>query len=328
MRQARGRRRGLTLIEMMTAIGVIGIVLALILPAIAAARDNSRRSRCMNNLKQLGLGMYNYHSSKATLPIGRMGRYGPGYPSVGDPTGANNRRTWAFSLLPYFEASPLYNQINFNHSFKHVANLTACTVTVMVYTCPADNGAKLVDPGLPSARVKGNYVVNWGNTHYDQATASDPFNGPLGAATFGGAPFGLDVAIPFSAITDGLANTLLMSEVVSPDAKAGVSDRRGDLYNDDPNATMFMAYSPPNSTTPDQMPMIKGSPDCVYPWGSNPPCNTSSPAFNAARSQHAGGVYVLMADGAVKFVKDSVALPVWRDISTSQGAESGQANPY
>jgi len=140
---------------------------------------------------------------------------------------------------------------------------------------------------------------------------------------FEGAPFKADIPVGLSAFTGGTAYTLLMSEVLNPNSKNGASDRRGDIYNDDPNAAMFMAYSPPNAKTPDQMPPLDGSTSCVYPWGTNPPCNASAPAFNAARSSHPGGVFVLMADGSVRFVKDSVSIGHWRQISWHPSRNEG-----
>lgn len=251
--------------------------------------------------------MHNYHSTNETLPMGRMGRGGAGYASTGDPTGSKNRRTWAFSILPYIEATATYNNINFDYGFDASENRTVYAMSCSYYLCPTDrSSANSIDVGLPTSRAKGNYVVNWGKAHYDQA-ALVSFNGPLGTINrFEGAPFGLDIAVPFAAITDG-------------QAKFNVSDRRGDIHNDDPNAAMFMGYSPPNATTPDQMPVVVGSPSCIYPWGSNPPCNTSAPAFNAARSQHRGGVQVLMADGSTRFITTAINVETWRSLSTSQG---------
>ncbi len=314
-------RQGMTLVEVMVAILIIGVLLGLIVPAIQSSRCASRRAQCVNNLKLIGLAMHNYDSSWSTLPIGAMGRHGKGYPLAGDPTGANNRRSWRFPVLPFLESTPLYNSFNFGLSFDDPVNSTCVRAPIVFYLCPEDAGnSAWIDQGRPSQRVRGNYAVNWGSTHFDQAGGPDPFVGPLGTSRFLGAPFGYDACYPLSGITDGLANTLLMSELLNPAPGTDPADRRGDLNSDDPNAAMFMGYSPPNSTTPDQLPKVVGSAGCVASSPYNP-CNRMAPAFNAARSYHPGGVNGLMADGSVRFFTDTTNPLTWRALSTSRSPE-------
>jgi prepilin-type processing-associated H-X9-DG protein len=318
----------MTLIEVMVVVAIIAVLMGLILPAIHAARRASSRSFCANNLNQIGQAMHNYDSVWSTLPIGAMGRHGRGYPLSGDPTGASSRRSWSFPVLPFLDSSALYNSYNFCLGFDAAANSSAVRARVSVYLCPADPGSSTpIDLGRPTQRVRGNYAVNWGNTHFDQARGPDPFVGPLGSAKFLGAPFGYDACYPLSGIVDGMANTLLMSELLNPAPFTSPSNRRGDIHGDDPNAAMFMAYAPPNATTPDQMPRVVGSPGCVAS-GPSTPCNLLSPAFNTARSLHPGGVNVLMADGTVRFIKDSIHLETWRMVSTSRGGETDVPKSY
>jgi prepilin-type processing-associated H-X9-DG protein len=275
------------LIELLVVIAIIAVLIALLLPAVQAARAAARRIQCTNNLKQLGLAMHNYSNSIGTFPIGRMGinrpTGDPGYP--GDSNGALNRRTWAWLVLPYVEQGSVYASVNFSKSFNDAqhANDTALAAVVSSFVCPADPNAAAPDTG--SYKIyKANYMVNWGNTHYDH---------------------------------DGTSNTLLASEVRIALPNGTGQDHRGDLFNDDHNCAMFMAYTPPNSQVKDQM---QGN-YCQYPYANNPPCSTSSPAFNAARSYHAGGVNGLMADGSVRFFKDAISVATWRALSTTQGGE-------
>jgi prepilin-type processing-associated H-X9-DG protein len=110
-------------------------------------------------------------------------------------------------------------------------------------------------------------------------------------------------------------------------------DHRGMIYNDDNNCNMFMAYTTPNSKVPDVVPGY-----CVYPLQTNPPCTSTiagggtvpvgTPAFNAARSYHAGGVNALFGDGSVRFVKDAINLVVWRALSTTRGGEVISSDSY
>jgi prepilin-type N-terminal cleavage/methylation domain-containing protein len=326
------KRRGFTLIELLVVIAIIAVLIALLLPAVQAARAAARRLHCVNNLKQLGLAMHNYHNTLGVFPIGRMGinrpAGDPGYP--GDANGANNRRTWAWLMLPYIEQGSIYNSVNFSKAFNDAqhANDTALAAVTSSFACPADPNAAAPDTG--SYKIyKANYMVNWGNTHYDQAQAgaSNPYTGPLnnlGAVPFLGAPFALDKVFGVQNITDGTSNTLLVGEVRIALPNGTGQDHRGDLFNDDHNSCMFMAYTTPNSQVKDQM---QGN-YCQYPYANNPPCNTSSPAFNAARSYHAGGVNTLVADGSVKFFKDSVSVATWRALATTQGGEVLDGGSY
>jgi prepilin-type processing-associated H-X9-DG protein len=318
----------MTLIEVMVVVAITAVSIGLILPAIHASRRRSRMSWCINNLKQIGLAMHNYDSAWSSLPIGAMGRHGKGYPLSGDPTGVNSRRSWSFPVLPFMDSSALYNSYNFWLGFDALANSSAVRARISVYLCPEDPGHETpIDLGRPSQRVRGSYAVNWGNTHFGQAGGPDPFVGPLGSERFRGAPFGYDACYPLSGITDGTANTLLMSELVNPAPNTTTPDRRGDLHCDDPNAAMFMAYTTPNARTPDQMPKVAGSPGCVAS-GPHAPCNLLSPAFNAARSLHPGGVNVLMADGTVRFIKDTIHVEIWRMVSSSRGGETDTPKSY
>jgi prepilin-type processing-associated H-X9-DG protein len=176
----------------------------------------------------------------------------------------------------------------------------------------------------------GNYLVNWGNVTYTQGgvATANPYKGPIPGdpVPFLGAPFALDKSFGLQAITDGTSNALLMAEVISCVPNGSAQDLRGLVYNDGSGGCMFMAYTTPNSKIPDQINTY-----CVYPYFNNPPCidiGGNGPAFNAARSYHSGGVNALKADGSAAFYKDSVALPVWRALSTTMGNEVISADSY
>jgi prepilin-type N-terminal cleavage/methylation domain-containing protein len=328
--QTQADRRGFTLIELLVVIAIIAVLIALLLPAVQAARAAARRIQCTNNMKQLGLAMHNYLQTLNSFPIGRTGirrpTGDPGYP--GDATGANNRRTWAWMILPYLEQGTLYQAINFSLPYNHASQTTALKVLTSSYVCPSDPNMITLDTGgFPS--YKANYMVNWGNASYYQDTNAtyNPYTGPQAApyqtVTFAGAPFTLDKAYGIQNLTDGTSNTLLISEVAIALFSGTSQDHRGDVFNDDYNCTMFMAYTTPNSQIPDQVTSY-----CVYPYSTNPPCNKNNPPFNAARSYHVGGVNSMMADGSVKFVKDSINVAAWRALSTTIGNEVISADSY
>ncbi|AGA26221.1 DUF1559 domain-containing protein [Singulisphaera acidiphila] len=307
------RRRGFTLIELLVVIAIIAVLIALLLPAVQAAREAARRSQCVNNLKQLALGMHNYHDVNGSLPIGRQS--GP-------------RRTWAFSIFANIEQTPLFNSINFTTDFYQPQNTTVIRTAVNVFDCPSDvNSAALEEPSSQYPRAKADYMVNWGNTHFDQDRASNPFAGPYNISgqvnvSYLNAPFSLNKSAGLRDMIDGTSNTLLLSEVVVGANNGNNSDHRGDIYNDDHNCFYFNVYSTPNSKlTPDWM---QGY--CLYPNQTNPPCvdsSSKSPAvsFNAARSFHSGGVNAAMGDGSVKFYKDTISAQTWRALGTMSGGE-------
>jgi prepilin-type processing-associated H-X9-DG protein len=320
----------------LVVIAIIAVLIALLLPAVQAARAAARRAACVNNLKQLGIAMHNYHSSIGSFPIGRQGILrppgDPGYP--GDPTGTNHRHTWAASLLSQIEQGAVFNTINFCFSYNNKANTTAHATYISVYGCPADPNVAVDIDNAALMERQGTYVVNWGSTTYGQDAYNNPYTtGPSLPSTFLGAPFALDRSYGIQSITDGTSNTLLMSELIACIPKGTTAadvDHRGQFYNDDMNCHMFMTYTTPNSKIPDLVPIY-----CVYPLQTNPPCNNgggvknaNSPSFNAARSYHGGGVNALFGDGRVTFVKDSINPVVWRALSTTRGNEVLSSDSY
>jgi prepilin-type N-terminal cleavage/methylation domain-containing protein/prepilin-type processing-associated H-X9-DG protein len=325
------RRRGFTLIELLVVIAIIAVLIALLLPAVQAAREAARRSQCVNNMKQLGIAMHNYHDALGSFPIGATGvrSLAPGgkYP---DGTAVGNaRRTWASMLLPYIEQGVMANAYNFSINFNTNQNTTVELSLIGVYSCPTDPNYGSIEqsPG----RRQGNYMANWGNTTWYQnlSTTYNPVTGiyPAGstqAVSFLGAPFTEDKSFGIPSITDGTSATLLMAEVkIGADISGGTQDHRGDLWNDDYQCAMFTAFTPPNSSFPDYL-----SADCNYPYQTNPPCTSNAPYFSAARSYHPGGVNVLMADGHVQFFKDSINYQIWRNLASSQGSEVLDSSSY
>jgi prepilin-type processing-associated H-X9-DG protein len=328
-------------------IAIIAVLIALLLPAVQAAREAARRIQCTNNLKQLGLAMHNYHQSTNTFPIGVMGIRSPilvgnggtggSYAAAGDPTGSINRRTWAFMILPYIDQGAMANAVNFSLPFNPptgAANNTISETLIATFLCPDDATTNQIDQ---NNRREGNYVVNWGNSNWAQnmtfnGKVYNPFSGPIvqgNPVYFLGAPFTMDKSTGIQAITDGTSNTLLMAEVVIG-ATMGTNgyEHRGDVYNDDYNCAMFMAYSTPNSTIPDWI----ANGYCRYPFQTNPPCTGttggSQNAYNASRSYHPGGVNALMSDGSVRFFKNTIALMTWRALSTTIGGEVVSSDTY
>ncbi len=312
---SRCRRRGLraafTLVELLVVIAIIGILVALLLPAVQAAREAARRAQCVNNLKQIGIAMHLYHDAHKTLPGGAISCcFG----------------TWANELLPYMEEESLA-AIWAGGTYSSAANAPFMRMRIATYTCPSDMpNAPTITAG--TAMPNHNYAANYGNTVYGQHT----FQG----VEFLGAPFGniqdhngtgADQynarpylgKIPFKKITDGVSKTLLASELIQGQG----NDLRGRIIGF-ADGGAFTAWNTPNPALPDIMPAGLCFPPPNEP--NNPPCSTqnatsatNNPRYLASRSRHRGGVNSLLGDGGVDFFSDSVALQTWRALSTTQG---------
>lgn len=294
-------QRGFTLVELLVVIAIIGILVALLLPAVQAAREAGRRTQCTNNLKQWALTVHNHHDILKQLPFGARN---------------NPRQTWVMYLWPYIEQTNLSSKNDVNQHFY----LPPCTVggtmnglcgqRVDAYYCPSDSGADLNDPAQTYQRRRGNYAVNWGPTMYDTApatTAIAPFahlNGNRSTPRL----------VTLSLITDGTSNTLLFAEQLMAKS-AQDNDWRGDIHNDD-GVFKFMTITTPNSTAPD-----------VVNWAipdNDPrmPVTTAGSQYSAARSRHPGGVNVALCDGSVRFVSNTIQLATWQALSTCANGEA------
>ncbi|HEV7282209.1 MAG TPA: DUF1559 domain-containing protein [Pirellulaceae bacterium] len=300
-------RVGFTLVELLVVIAIIGVLVALLLPAVQAAREAANRASCGNNLKQLGIAFHNYHDTYKALPFGAYGCcWG----------------TWQISVQPFMENTPLYDQYDVSDKddtpvgarYGSAKNLAATRTRIATLTCPSDT------ENAPLSNITShNYAANFGNTGYAQQRT-------LNGVTFGGAPFSYQDATPgaritnrkFASIMDGLSNTMLAAEVL----QGRDSDLRGFTWWGD--ASGFTSYLAPNSPLPDR---IYSATYCVNKPELNLPCAVSSgtdPTMFASRSRHPGGVQVLMGDGSGRFVGETVNLNVWRGASTSQGSEATQ----
>ena len=296
-------RRGFTLVELLVVIAIIGILVALLLPAVQSAREASRRTACINGLKQWSLGMHNYHDTNGSLPVGAQKT-------------TPRRCTWVVPMFPFVEQTNMYAEYNDKVGFWEpnniIQNSTAGLLAknLPIYYCPSDRtrGNWLGDTYW---RTRGNYVVNLGNTSgTDEATRSAPF--PLRTATSQ-----TNMSRAFRDILDGTSNTLLMSEVIMA-TKDSWWDCRGDILNDD-DGFMFNTNNTPNYRGPDTCSICQNE---ALTSKVPPPCVLPGTTAVAARSKHAGGVNVALVDASVRAFQNNVDLNVWRAFGTSQGGET------
>ena len=340
------RRGGFTLIELLVVIAIIAVLIALLLPAVQAAREAARRSQCTNNLKQVGLAMHNYESSNSCFPPGMKGCcWG----------------TWEIFVLSFVEQQSMFNAWNANGNnviggssdtpfrYAGVANITVTGSHIAAYQCPSDGN----NMGTTSISTLGihvtshNLAVNYGNIDQEQGStvggAFVPYVVDNGVQyNFLGAPFNdagspnADIAagtsnagtaysaIKFASITDGLSNTMMVSEVKIP-----VSGTNNDLrgFGWWAYGSGFSGYRTPNTLTPDT---TRNASYCNYPYATNPPCTTRSDllVFTAARSYHPGGVNVGFCDGSVRFVKNTVNPVTYSALLTTKGGEVISSDAY
>ncbi|MBL9165506.1 MAG: DUF1559 domain-containing protein [Planctomycetaceae bacterium] len=291
---ARVARRAFTLVELLVVIAIIGVLVALLLPAVQAAREAARRTECVNKLRQWGLALQNHHDSKGYFPQGTI--------SVGG-TGVNadlDRRTFVLLVWPFLEQTALFASYDFKFPFWHEINRDEMLASLAMYYCPSDRGNGRWH-GDAYHRARGNYVVCFGNGSFRGSGGSHP--------KFMRAPFAdypdKSKGVPMKAFVDGLSNTMLMSEVIMA-ANDADFDARGDILNNHGGHSQYMTVNTPNNgvdrcfcNSREQTP---GAP-CI---------NTQSDISVSARSMHPEGVHVLMGDASAKFENNSVELLVWQ----------------
>ena len=310
----RSRSSGFTLVELLVVIAIIGVLVALLLPAVQAAREAGRRMSCQNHIRQWALAMQNMHDVRKALPEGN--RYVP-------------RRVWVVYTWPYVENQSIAMTFDQKKHFYEPPNSSPNTLngaycqTAPIYYCPSDRPGAMWK-GDQHWRARGNYAINWGNFKipHEQSLAQMEADGKQVAL----APFGWKDLITkeqprttdFSEFTDGTSNTMLLSEVVFPNADEDF-DIRGDWLNDDRPCTMYMTVNTPNTSVAD---VSRYVPPGGYDSDDPPFTNVGEAnSHKAARSRHTGGVNVAFADGSVRMVQDGVTPAVWQAMGSINGEE-------
>ncbi|QDT34523.1 DUF1559 domain-containing protein [Thalassoglobus polymorphus] len=335
------RQRGFTLIELLVVIAIIAILVALLLPAVQQAREAARRTQCKNNLKQLGLALHNYHDIHNSFVYRKGGTRGGGDSSRLD--GNYDRRSGMISLLPFLDQAPLYNLIeagdtstspnvppggaapwgSWNVWHKQIPGLR----------CPSD-------PGIATSRGTSSYAFSMGD--YVGAANRD--------ATNVNGLFAFRTTYGMRHITDGTSNTVALSERVQAsfgiNGKSNATIKEGILTNvpaisSNPGACLAAAAAVSNGDRYQSGAGVKGR--FSHAWQDGQPENVAFTTIIApngpscidnadpnadgpinlmtASSHHTGGVQVLMADGAVRFISDSIDTGNL-GVSTTLGAPS------
>jgi prepilin-type N-terminal cleavage/methylation domain-containing protein/prepilin-type processing-associated H-X9-DG protein len=352
----RRRSSGFTLIELLVVIAIIGALVALLLPAVQAAREAARRAQCVNNLKQIGIALHNYLTAVTTFPFGRLNSHIPGRGSCWG--------TYA-QLLPYIDQRPIYDSFNFafppefdstpTNTLAGV-NSTGFQAFLTTLLCPSDSDPLLISVSN-SLNATHNYNVNVGSTYPVVQSPAPPLMGlPNG-------PFFENSQVGPADIPDGLSNTAAVTETVRSLVSStyandplgvflvtGTNSSTGPPLNSDQDyatlclslpatTTQFQAtrgvrwhYGAPGHSMYNHLRVPNDQrPDCR---GGLPHSNRSDPLWNwlslniAARSKHPGGVNSLLCDGHVQFIKNSISLSVWQALGTRNGAEAISGDSY
>ena len=322
-------RRAFTLIELLVVIAIIGILIALLLPAVQKVREAANRMACQNNLKQLALAARNYHDTYGTFPPGETEVQRT--PDQVYSTAYNGSTLFPF-LLPYIEQDPLYKIWNFadpgaNDNVDYNSTDTPAAKVIKVFVCPSDfpvdNPAHLGDYG---GSVASSYAHGWhGISSYLGVNGTQAFYpGTPGVPHNDGIFVFVDYAntqrsVRAEQVTDGMSNTLLFGERYHHDP---VWDARCGTFGTLMPIRYYGAWGwgagyngiahclggtvvPINSTFPDV--------PCTYA--------TSDIQLNAMGSGHAKGANFAFADGSVHFLSDSLPLSIYQALSTRDGGE-------
>ena len=303
-------RAGFTLVELLVVIAIIGVLVALLLPAVQAAREAARRMQCSNHVKQLALAAHNYHGTYLRFPAGQpLGYYSSSwYPDVGARNG--DRSCWISPLLPFIEQSTIWSQVDTYLAQAspppHTCQQPFALVHVKTWRCPSDpNAPKL---SALAQGVHANYVACHGSGF------ATPTADPRGL-NLDGVFYGISKT-RFADITDGTSNTAFMSEcLVRQDTTA--HDIRGRVWNSIHACMTFSTMHPPNSTVGD-------NPQGYCVVEKKMPCATGATtnAYLLARSQHPAGVNTAMADGSVRMITNSINTAAWLALGTREGGET------
>ena len=313
------RRTGFTLVELLVVIAIIGLLVALLLPAVQAARETARRSQCDNNLKQIGLAIVMYNDARTVLPSSYCTTPGGGG-AMGspDPTTGDTGPGWTLfvQIMPYIEEAALKNSFNTRLPCWDPSNLTAATTRVSAFRCPSvgDDSTTYSVIG-PS----GSPIYTFARGHYSaMAGRFDVWdNSAADLSTYADGVFYRNSKTRLKQITDGTSHTMFVCEQ---------TPRHSD--------STWVGIVPGSQTCPG--PLFPGG-DCddaaaqvnvhAGPGGDPLPViltpNLTSDTDNTW-SDHPAGCNILFGDGSVHFIPDEIDPLTWSALSTRAGGEIAQ----
>jgi prepilin-type N-terminal cleavage/methylation domain-containing protein/prepilin-type processing-associated H-X9-DG protein len=326
------RSHGFTLIELLVVIAIIAILIGLLLPAVQKVREAAARMKCANNIKQIALACHNYHDQNSVFP--------PAVQIINANTNAGQNdnlsayRTpgfgpnWAVFILPFVEQAPLYQQYQSAILAFQTSNGTTQTWRdlrgnkIPTFVCPSDTGHDTLFSLQGGGWARGNYAANAGG---GWISASVGKLGHVDAGVFRGGILAINGGTKLTDITDGTSNTVIINEI-----RVGLTDRdrRGVWAMGLGGSSLTGALGYGDCGTPnDTAEKSDDIEDCTQVKAAFPAntlgaklkmgCSEDNGSTNwpnwqaGARSRHSGGVNAALADGSVRFVRDSITVNAW-----------------
>ena len=333
VKQAGSKRNlGFTLIELLVVIAIIAVLIALLLPAVQQAREAARRTQCKNNLKQIGLAMFNYESTNSRFPI-------PAWYSLKNATGYGgmlSSTVWSLGILPFIDQATTYNLYNQNYSAYEPANATAGQTQISGYLCPSTpRVGKTINQSNPYAVAGGLSTAPWiltnaGAIDYiatiqvqsafvdlaNNTSGSSTLDGwGVGGTTVGGVTLNIATGGRIADITDGTSNTMMIGELSGRDVLYRTGNQMISATTDT-EAIWQAAFGggawvdPGNGQWKLSGRNFDGS-GTVGPCTIN--CSSARVKYGdptqysaGLYSWHTGGAQVLMCDGSVRFLGQNI----------------------
>lgn len=303
----RTSQAGFTLVELLVVIAIIGILVALLLPAIQMAREAARRTQCVSNLKNIALAIHNYHDTYRNLPY--LGFSGWNCDTI----------SWQGRVLPFIEQQALYDTLDWTDRVNGGRNREYRTTKLPMFSCPSEIMSLGESNATDWCHQRASYAVCVGNTNYNQDNANN-WDG-LWTYRNGGSAFRVDRIYNIASVTDGTSNCVMLSEVPINQNNQGWQGMYGvTIYTSGGGFTGFL--------TPNTRSSVDGGRRCWAPGDYRPavPCHNGGDNWRtatfAAMSKHPGGVNIANFDGTVDFVAETTDIWTWRlRTSTASGGD-------